>query len=78
MLDGIPLGSTHASYTIGISLLNHRQPMVLNPVDETASADDVDDTTTVEAQVGGSGFNGPSHFAFAVRGGLVVRMTIRA
>ena len=35
------------------------------------------DTTTVEAQVGGSGFNGPSHFTFAVRGGLVARMTIR-
>jgi hypothetical protein len=35
------------------------------------------DTTTVEAQVGGSGFNGPSHFTFAVRDGLVARMTIR-
>jgi hypothetical protein len=35
------------------------------------------DTTTVAAQVGGSGFNGPSHFAFAVRDGLVARMTIR-
>ena len=31
------------------------------------------DTTTVEAQVGGSGFNGPSHFTFAVRDGLVAR-----
>jgi hypothetical protein len=35
------------------------------------------ETTTVEAQVGGSGFNGPSHFTFAVRDGLVARMTIR-
>ena len=35
------------------------------------------ETTTVAAQVGGSGFNGPSHFTFAVRDGLVVRMTIR-
>ena len=35
------------------------------------------DTTTVEAQVAGSGFNGPSHFTFAIRGGLVARMTIR-
>ena len=35
------------------------------------------DTTTVAAQVGGSGFNGPSRFAFAVRDGLVARMTIR-
>jgi hypothetical protein len=35
------------------------------------------DATTVEAQVGGSGFNGPSHFTFAARDGLVARMTIR-
>ena len=35
------------------------------------------DTTTVDARVGGSGFNGPSHFAFAVSDGLVARMTIR-
>jgi hypothetical protein len=35
------------------------------------------DVTTVEAQVGGGGFNGPSHFAVAVHDGLVVRMTIR-
>jgi hypothetical protein len=35
------------------------------------------DTTTVAAQVGGGGFNGPSHFTFAVRDGLVARMTIR-
>src|SRR3954470_11408405 len=36
------------------------------------------DTTTVQAQGGGSGFNGPSHFSFAVRDELVARMTIRA
>ena len=36
------------------------------------------DVTTIEAQVGGRGFNGPSHFAFTVRDGLVSRMTIRA
>jgi hypothetical protein len=35
------------------------------------------DDTTIAAQVGGSGFNGPSHFTFAVRDGLVSRMTIR-
>jgi hypothetical protein len=35
------------------------------------------DVTTVEAQVGGRGFNGPSHFMFTVRDGLVSRMTIR-
>jgi hypothetical protein len=33
--------------------------------------------TTVTAQVGGRGFNGPSHFTFAVREGRVSRMTIR-
>lgn len=36
------------------------------------------DETTVAATVGGDGFNGPSHFTFRVRGGLVERMTIRA
>ncbi len=39
----------------------------------TASAED----TTIAAQVGGRGFNGPSHFTFAVRDGLVSRMNIR-
>jgi hypothetical protein len=33
--------------------------------------------TVVSAQVGGNGFNGPSHFAFETAGGLVSRMTIR-
>jgi hypothetical protein len=32
----------------------------------------------VTAQVGGDGFNGPSHFAFRLDGPLVARMTIRA
>jgi hypothetical protein len=36
-----------------------------------------DDATTIGADVGGSGFNGPSHFTFTVRDGLVSRMTIR-
>jgi hypothetical protein len=36
------------------------------------------DTTTVTAQVGGGGFNGPSTFTFAVRDDRVARMTIRA
>jgi hypothetical protein len=34
--------------------------------------------TVVSAQVGGNGFNGPSHFAFQVSGDRVSRMTIRA
>jgi hypothetical protein len=36
------------------------------------------DETVVTAQVGGDGFNGPSHFAFRVAGDRVTRMTIRA
>jgi hypothetical protein len=36
------------------------------------------DDTTVTATVGGSGFNGPSHFTFRVSGDRVARMTIRA
>ena len=37
-----------------------------------------DDETVVTAQVGGNGFNGPSHFSFRVAGDRVSRMTIRA
>ena len=33
---------------------------------------------TILTQVGGDGFNGPSHFTFEVEGDLVTRMTIRA
>jgi len=36
------------------------------------------DLTVVTAQVGGDGFNGPSHFSFLIDGDLVSRMTIRA
>jgi hypothetical protein len=36
------------------------------------------DETTVKAEVGGGGFNGPSTFTFAVRDDRVARMTIRA
>ena len=36
-----------------------------------------DGETVVAAQVGGNGFNGPSHFSFQVDGDLVSRMTIR-
>ena len=38
--------------------------------------DDLD--VVVTAQVGGDGFNGPSHFTFRVEAGVVRRMTIRA
>jgi hypothetical protein len=34
--------------------------------------------TVVSAEVGGNGFNGPSHFGFDVDGATVARMTIRA
>jgi len=37
-----------------------------------------DVTVVVTAQVGGDGFNGPSHFTFQVEGDLVIRMTIRS
>jgi ketosteroid isomerase-like protein len=36
------------------------------------------DVTVVTAQVGGDGFNGPSHFSFSIDGDRVSRMTIRA
>lgn len=36
------------------------------------------DEVVVTAQVGGNGFNGPSHFSFRVSGDKVSRMTIRA
>jgi hypothetical protein len=39
---------------------------------------DEDGVVTVTAQVGGDGFNGPSHFSFRVQDDLVSRMTIRA
>jgi hypothetical protein len=34
-------------------------------------------STTILADVGGSGYNGPSHFTFTVRDDHVSRMTIR-
>jgi ketosteroid isomerase-like protein len=37
-----------------------------------------DDATTVTAEVGGQGFNGPSHFTFQVHDDHVACMTIRA
>ena len=36
------------------------------------------DAVTVAAEVGGDGFNGPSHFTFEVAGDRIERMTIRA
>ena len=35
-------------------------------------------TVTVTAEVGGDGFNGPSHFTFTVAGDRITRMAIRA
>jgi len=46
----------------------------LEVLDVTTSGE----TTTIAAQVGGSGFNGPSHFAFTVRGDRVAAMQITA
>jgi hypothetical protein len=36
-----------------------------------------DGDVTIRADVGGDGFNGPSHFTFRLRDDLVSRMTIR-
>jgi hypothetical protein len=36
-----------------------------------------DGDVTIAADVGGDGFNGPSHFTFRLRDDLVSRMTIR-
>ncbi|HEX8856633.1 MAG TPA: nuclear transport factor 2 family protein [Thermoleophilaceae bacterium] len=50
-------------------------------VDVTLSVTDVNqsgDETVVNAEVGGRGFNGPSHFSFRLDGDRVSRMTIRA
>jgi hypothetical protein len=38
----------------------------------------IGEATVVTADVGGEGFNGPSHFSFLVDGDRVSRMTIRA
>jgi hypothetical protein len=48
--------------------------VTLAVTDTTAEGDE----TTVKAEVGGGGFNGPSTFTFAVRDDRVARMTIRA
>ena len=45
---------------------------------DVAEVSERDGETVVSAQVGGDGFNGPSHFTFAVDGDRVQRMTIRA
>ncbi|MEV3931687.1 MULTISPECIES: nuclear transport factor 2 family protein [unclassified Streptomyces] len=42
------------------------------------SAGPGEDDVTVLAQVGGDGFNGPSHFAFTVRENLITLMRITA
>ena len=44
---------------------------------EVTSVEQKDDATTVAAQVGGDGFNGPSHFTFQLDDDHVTRMTIR-
>ncbi|ALG15204.1 nuclear transport factor 2 family protein [Kibdelosporangium phytohabitans] len=45
---------------------------------DVTEVDTRDGETMVTAQVGGNGFNGPSHFSFTVDGDKVSRMTIRA
>jgi ketosteroid isomerase-like protein len=45
---------------------------------EVTAAEQADGETTVTANVGGEGFNGPSHFTFELDADRVARMTIRA
>ena len=45
---------------------------------DVTEVEERDGAVTVTAQVGGDGFNGPSHFTFEVDGDRVSRMTIRA
>jgi ketosteroid isomerase-like protein len=47
--------------------------VVLTVNEVTTSGDEL----TISAEVGGKGFNGPSHFTFKMRDDLVERMTIR-
>jgi ketosteroid isomerase-like protein len=44
---------------------------------EVTAVEERDGATVITAQVGGDGFNGPSHFSFRVEGDKVARMTIR-
>jgi hypothetical protein len=44
---------------------------------EVTGVEERDGATVITAQVGGDGFNGPSHFSFRVQGEKLARMTIR-
>jgi ketosteroid isomerase-like protein len=44
---------------------------------EATAVEERDGATVITAQVGGDGFNGPSHFSFRVEGEKLARMTIR-
>jgi SnoaL-like domain len=44
----------------------------------TAAKTNSDATVTISAQVGGDGFNGPSHFTFALSGDFISLMSITA
>jgi ketosteroid isomerase-like protein len=45
---------------------------------EVTAVEQRGEDTIVSAQVGGNGFNGPSHLAFQLDGDQISRMTIRA
>jgi hypothetical protein len=45
---------------------------------DVTGVDTGDEEVVVAAQVGGNGFNGPSHFSFRIDGDHISRMTIRA
>jgi ketosteroid isomerase-like protein len=44
---------------------------------DVLAAETRDGATTITAEVGGDGYNGPSHFSFELTGDRVSRMTIR-
>jgi ketosteroid isomerase-like protein len=45
---------------------------------DVRAIDQEGEVTIITAEVGGDGFNGPSHFSFLLAGDRVQRMTIRA
>jgi uncharacterized protein (TIGR02246 family) len=44
---------------------------------EVTAVEELGGATVITAQVGGDGFNGPSHFSFRPAGDKLARMTIR-
>ena len=54
-----------------------RQFIGLKVTLEVTAAEGRNGRTVIAAEVGGEGFNGPSHFKFQIEGDKVTRMTVR-